>query len=53
MSSGTLDHDNDGYEDVLIRNSSDGTTFAADMNAGAFAGWDLITGTMGSDWHLV
>ncbi len=49
---GAFDHDNDGFEDVLVR-QADGTTYALDLDAGAFAGWDPITGIMGGDWVLV
>lgn len=48
-----IDHDNDGFDDVIIRETTTGQTAAVDVDAGAFAGLDVLTGVMGSDWALV
>jgi hypothetical protein len=47
------DLDNDGYADVVIQNQANGTTYFADMNAGAFAGWGVVSGAVGAEWALV
>ncbi|WP_371134597.1 FG-GAP-like repeat-containing protein, partial [Phreatobacter sp.] len=50
---GSADVDNDGYRDVIVQNTANGTTYYADMNNGAFAGWGTVSGALGTQWLAV
>jgi hypothetical protein len=33
-----------------VQNTATGVTYYADMNAGLFAGWGVVSSPLGADW---
>jgi hypothetical protein len=50
---GTADVDNDGFDDVLFQNSTDGTTVYADMGAGGFQQFLPVASNITNEFLLV
>ncbi len=47
---GMADVDNDGYDDLVVQNTADGTTYWRNIDQGAASGWGVVTGALGTGW---